>query len=269
MSNTFHFQQFSVSQDRCAMKVGTDGVLLGAWVPLPAQSTAQQSTTQQPIAMVDIGAGTGLIALMLAQRLTHTGQEFKITALEPEAQAAAQAAENIANSPWSAQIQISPLALADHGFQANSTDLWVSNPPYFAQERVSPLAERSLARHSSPQFMDQFFESATHSLRSQGCIALVLPQDREEIYLEVAQHWGWQWQKRCLVRHSAQHPIKRVLLALVRTENLESPPVSETLCLKEVGPQGWQDSPTYAQWVTPFYLRYQNQGSAQGSAEKS
>lgn len=251
-ANSFHFQQFSVSQERCAMKVGTDGVLLGAWAPLPPISS---SVKKQKI--IDIGAGTGLIGLMLAQRLTQRRQPFEITALEPEAQAAAQAAENMAHSPWAEHMRLSHLSVKAHPFEALAADLWVCNPPYFAQKQLSLQQERSQARHSPPEFVHQFFERATESLQPQGCIALVLPQDREETYLTVAQDWGWQWQKRCLVRHSAQHPVKRVLLALTRTVNPKDlPHKTETLSLKEMGPQGWQDSRTYSQWVSPFYLRY-------------
>jgi tRNA1Val (adenine37-N6)-methyltransferase len=264
-ADTFHFQQFSVAQDRCAMKVGTDGVLLGAWASLP--STAPFSQPPQPFRVLDIGTGTGLIALMLAQRLsqhfTDVGvpASFEILALEPEPQAAAQARENTARSPWGEQIQIWPQPLA--AALLTPADLWVCNPPFFAQKQRSPQPERAQARHSDPEFIDDFFARASQFLVPQGRISLVLPQDRVDAYLAAAQHAGWQWQKRCWVRHSAQHPVKRVLLEFVRTSESSQSQTeflteTQTLCLKEKDPNGgWQDSAAYAQWVSPFYLRYQ------------
>ena len=99
MSNEhFDFKQFSIQQDRCAMKVGTDGVLLGAWTPINCK-------TDHPL-VLDIGTGTGLIALMLAQRLTKAHLSFQIDALEIDADAAQQAQENILQSPWQESIKI-------------------------------------------------------------------------------------------------------------------------------------------------------------------
>lgn len=252
-TDAFHFQQFSVSQDRCAMKVGTDGVLLGAWASLP-------KALEQPVKVVDVGTGTGLISLMIAQRLAHAGQAFAITALEPEPQAAAQARENAARSPWDRQIQVCTQAIATAPLSLS--DLWVCNPPFFDQKQTSSQPERAQARHSEPEFIPHFFERASDYLAPRGRIALVLPGDRAEAYLDVAQRWGWHWQKRCWVRHSAQHPVKRVLLELARAAFVHEPH-TQTLCLKEAGPKGWQDSTAYAQWVSPFYLRYQESAPAQ------
>lgn len=255
-ADTFHFQAFSVSQDRCAMKVGTDGVLLGAWATLPTIS-------DRPAKVVDIGTGTGLIALMLAQRLAQAGQAFEISALEPEPLAAAQAKENITQSAWSHQIQVSRHALATAPL--GLADLWICNPPFFEQARVSAQAERAQARHSAPHFISTLFERASQHVTPAGRLALVLPQDRTDAYLTAAQHAGWQWQRRCWVRHSLQHPIKRVLLEFTPTTAHAAPPIhakaaaeTQTLCLKVPGPNGWQDSTDYARWVSPFYLRYRH-----------
>lgn len=108
MSNEhFDFKQFSIQQDRCAMKVGTDGVLLGAWAPI--------SCKKDQARILDIGTGTGLIALMLAQRLTESHLSFLIDALEIDADAAQQAQRNILHSPWHDKVNVIQIALQIFG----------------------------------------------------------------------------------------------------------------------------------------------------------
>ena len=251
-ADSFHFQQFRVSQDRCAMKVGTDGVLLGAWASLPVKSA------KEPVNILDIGTGTGLIALMVAQRLAHAGQAFQITALEPEPLAAAQARQNIVQSAWAKHMQVQTQSIAPAPL--GPADLWVCNPPFFEQKRISAQQERAQARHSGPGFIGDFFARANECLSAQGHIALVLPQDREDVYVKAAQDAGWHRRKRCEVRHSEQHPVKRVLLEFERSASAVTE--TQTLCLKEMGPEGWQDTAAYARYVAPFYLRYLNANPA-------
>ena len=118
MSNEhFDFKQFSIQQDRCAMKVGTDGVLLGAWTPINCKNDQAR--------ILDIGTGTGLIALMLAQRLTESHLSFLIDALEIDADAAQQAQENILHSPWHDKINVIQMALQRFGLSDSSCKICI------------------------------------------------------------------------------------------------------------------------------------------------
>lgn len=237
------------------MKVGTDGILLGAWAPLP------NSEMPLPWRVVDVGTGTGLLALMLAQRLSAQGRQpmFQIDALEPEPAAAQQAHENVLRSPWSRSIHVHPLALQDADLcrQAPLAQdaLWVSNPPFFESEQsVSPDPARARARHESPDFCAQLFQQAGRYLHETGQLAVILPVERESDYAAQAQTQGFVLHQRCTVRHSVEHPIKRVLLSWGRRyQTLKQ----EDLCLKTRNSQGlWQDSAVYASYVNAFYLRF-------------
>ena len=236
------------------MKVGTDGILLGAWAPLP------DSGTPLPWRVVDVGTGTGLLALMLAQRLSAQGRQpmFQIDALEPEPAAAQQAHENVQRSPWSNAIHVHRLALQEAVLRRPlllADALWVSNPPFFESEQfVSPDPARARARHESPDFCAQLFQQAGRYLHETGQLAVILPLERESDYAAQAQIQGFMLHQRCTVRHSAEHPIKRVLLCWGRRyRSLKQ----EELCLKTRDDQGlWQDSAAYTAYVNAFYLRF-------------
>ncbi|MEE0972800.1 MAG: methyltransferase, partial [Paludibacteraceae bacterium] len=154
----FRFKQFTVYQDRCAMKVGTDGVLLGV---LADVSKATR--------ILDIGTGTGLIALMLAQRQ----KDAHVDAIEIDEQAAQQAQENIAQSPF-CYIHVHTTALQAY----NSTqpyDLIVSNPPYFVDSLKAPNAARNLARHTDSLSFADLLQGAERLLHNDGCFWVILP----------------------------------------------------------------------------------------------
>lgn len=237
------------------MKVGTDGILLGAWAPLPI------AEAPRPWRVVDMGTGTGLLALMLAQRLS--AQEplphFRIDAFEPEPAAAQQARENALASPWAPAIHVHCLALQELVSQPTFTlaqdALWISNPPFFeAEQYVSQDPARALARHESPDFCAQLFQQAGRYLHETGKLAVILPVERERDYTVQAQIQGFVLHQRCTVRHSNEHPVKRVLLCWGRRPQ---PFKDETLCLKTRDAEGlWQDSTAYAAYVNAFYLRF-------------
>ena len=128
----FRFKQFTVYHDRCAMKVGTDGVLLGAWTNL-----------SQSRRILDIGTGTGLIALMMAQRVP----EVPITAIDIDAEAVNQANENFSASPWNNRLEAVLQDVCTYT-EKNSFDTIVSNPPYFINSLKCPDNQRTTARHT-------------------------------------------------------------------------------------------------------------------------
>ncbi|MCP4123073.1 MAG: methyltransferase [Bacteroidetes bacterium] len=170
----FHFKQFSIADDRCAMKVGTDGVLLGAWCDVDSASN-----------ILDIGSGSGLIALMLAQR----NPEASITAVEIDKNAASQAAENVKNSPWQSRIDVIHAAvqdmLPDH---KKEFDLIVCNPPFFAASRSTIAAgdHRRLARNDEQLPLGELFSVASELLTGHGKMSVVIPVNRKDEITEIA-----------------------------------------------------------------------------------
>lgn len=166
MSNPFfQFKQFTIRHDKCAMKVGTDGVLLGAW-------TGIESCNR----ILDIGTGTGLIAMMLAQR-----SKAVIDAIDIDAEACLQAQENAESSPFAERIKIRHSALSD--FAQTDTglyDLIVSNPPYFVDSLKCPDQKRNTARHTDTLTLEDLLQDSRKLLAPQGRIALILPYDQKE-----------------------------------------------------------------------------------------
>ncbi|MGL4928608.1 MAG: tRNA1(Val) (adenine(37)-N6)-methyltransferase [Plesiomonas sp.] len=175
--NGFTFKQFFVAHDRCAMKVGTDGILLGAWSPINGAAK-----------ILDIGSGTGLIALMLAQR---TPADTQITAVELDNTAAEQAQENIAASPWQHKIRLSNQSIQQFS-QHNllKFDLVVSNPPYFESGVACRDTARDAARYTDTLSHEVLLQSACRVLAPTGRVCLVLPFDVAEPICALAQNFG-------------------------------------------------------------------------------
>lgn len=172
----FQFKQFTIYQDRCSMKVGTDGVLLGAW--------ADCSSSQN---ILDIGTGTGLIALMLAQR----SPKAIIHAVEIDEESSTQAMENILSSPFSEQIKIYNTSIQSFSNEATETfDLIVSNPPYFENNLKCPSENRSLARHTDALSFEELIDCALHLLAPNGKFCVILPTEEAIRFSLLAQQKG-------------------------------------------------------------------------------
>ena len=158
-SRGFTFKQFHINHDRCAMKVGTDGILLGAWAPV-----------EQARRVLDIGSGSGLIALMLAQR---SRSDCHIDGVELDTDAVIQARENVAASPWADRVAITESAV--QGYQAAPYDLIVSNPPYFVAGQSFSDPARAMARHTGALDSHALLAACDRLLAPNGEVALVLP----------------------------------------------------------------------------------------------
>ena len=179
----FTFKQFEINHEACAMKVGTDGVLLGAWCEC---GSAQR--------IADIGTGTGLIALMGAQR----NPSATIDAIEIDHSAAECARENVARSSWSDRIRVIETAIQDFVTEERY-ELIVSNPPYFSETLQSPDASRAVARHNCSLPPRDLIDAAKRLLTNEGRMALILPSDEARRFAMQAVAAGLHLRRRCEV----------------------------------------------------------------------
>jgi tRNA1Val (adenine37-N6)-methyltransferase len=201
----FQFKQFAVSQDKCAMKIGTDGVLLGAWAPIE----------NRPKSILDIGTGTGIIALMLAQRTNAV----QIDALEIDESAFEQATDNFENSPWNERLYCYHAGLDEFIEEPEDEyDLIVSNPPFFSEEFRSTDERRDLARFQEAMPFRELIEAADLLLSENGIFSVIIPFKEEATFLALAKEYELFPIRITRVRGSAATQIVRSLLAFRRYE---------------------------------------------------
>ncbi len=176
MSGTsFAFKQFTIQQSRCAMKVGTDAVLLGAWVQ-PNESKT----------ILDIGTGTGIIALMLAQKC-----DCIIEAIDIDEDSVEQARQNILGSKFSRSIKVELVSFQDYSnITETRFNLIISNPPYFEQSLKSVDEQRSQARHADVLPFEELLEGVIKILDPKGKFCLILPKTEAEKFRELAEKRG-------------------------------------------------------------------------------
>lgn len=216
----FQFKQFSIQQDRCAMKVGTDGVLLGAWAPID----------HSPFSVLDIGAGTGLIALMLAQR-SHAEH---IDAIEIDENAFEQCVDNFENSSWNDRLFCFHASLDDFmddlededtsdSELAQQYDLIVSNPPFYSEDYKTENESRDLARFQDALPFEDLVEAASVLLSETGVLALIVPHKEEERLIALAKAYDLFPLKITRVKGTPTSEIKRSLLAFSFTEMADFP----------------------------------------------
>jgi tRNA1Val (adenine37-N6)-methyltransferase len=202
----FSFKQFSVQQDRCAMKIGTDGVLLGAWTPLK----------NNPFSILDIGTGTGIIALMLSQR----SNAQQIDALEIDEEAYEQAVDNFENSPWSDRLFCFHAGLDEFVEEPEDEyDLIVSNPPFYTEDYKTENEQRALARFADAMPFEDLIEAAALLLSENGIFSVIIPFKEEEKFIALANEYELYPIKITRVKGTPVSEIKRSLLAFVRDEN--------------------------------------------------
>ena len=226
--DVFTFRQFSVRQDRCAMKVGTDGVLLGAWADGGAR-------------ILDIGAGTGLISLMMAQRFP----DGLIDGVEADIDAAGQAADNAKPFP---QVAIHAVRLQDWE-PSEPYDCIVSNPPFFIDSLKNPSRQRSLARHDVDLSFADIVSFAKRWLTETGQLSVILPADVVEQFSEIAYFSGFRMCRQSLVQITERKPFKRQLLAF--SKSMTCPLVRTEHCLLQAD---GSRSDWYADITKDFYI---------------
>ena len=202
----FSFKQFQIQQDRCAMKIGTDGVLLGSWAPI----------SNNPFSVLDIGTGTGIIALMLAQR-SHAEQ---IDALEIDEDAYEQATDNFENSPWNDRLFCFHAGLDEFVEEPEDEyDIIVSNPPFYSEDYKSSNEQRDLARFQDALPFEDLIEAAALLLSENGIFSVIIPYKEEENFIALAQELELYPYKITRVKGTPNSEIKRSLLAFSRHEN--------------------------------------------------
>lgn len=201
----FKFKQFSIEQDKCAMKVGTDSVLLGAWCPID----------NNPNAILDIGAGTGILSLMMAQR-TNAEQ---IDSVEIDEDAYEQCVSNYENSPWSDRLFCYHAALDELVEDPEDEyDIIISNPPFYAEDFKTESTQRDLARFQDALPFEELIEAADLLLSENGIFAVVIPYKEEENFIDLCAEFELYPVKVTRVKGSHKTPIVRSLMAFKRYE---------------------------------------------------
>lgn len=233
--NSFQFKQFTINQERCAMKVGTDGTLLGAWANAP----------KRPCRILDIGTGTGLLALMMAQRYP----EASVVGIDIDKDAAMQAQENVDVSPFSDRITII------HGDATKiedkeEFDAIVCNPPYFVDSLICPKDQRTLARHTVSLTYEQLMGTAYKLLKNDGVFSIVVPTENNDAIESAAAFAGFLISRICMIKTTPNKLPKRQLIELrkTRTEDLDF----KEVILEEVHNQR---SEWYYELTKEFYLK--------------
>ena len=206
--SVFKFKKFSIIQEKSAMKVGTDGVLLGCWVSCEKASN-----------VLDIGCGTGLITLMLGQRNLSSN----VTGIEIDKIASQEAQVNISNSDWEARIEIKHTSLQQFITQLKF-DLIVSNPPFFPQNKSQQ--SRDIARHTNTLSFEELIYNAANLLAENGIFSVIIPKNAKEFFCEIATLHKLYCNRVCYVKGNETSEVKRVMMefsfikSVVLTEHL-------------------------------------------------
>ena len=241
----FRFKQFTVWHDRCAMKVGTDGVLLGAWAGMTDSPATNPDITSPVERILDIGTGSGLIALMLAQRFPNA----IIDGIDIDPSAVLQAKDNFSASSFSTRLHAYSSPLQEWQPQ-EKYDMIVSNPPYFSNSLLCPDGMRTKARHAESLSFAELLAHSNRLLTQAGTLSLVLPADAEKAILAEARLQHLYCVRLCRVHTTANKPAKRILV----TFSHQTPATTltpETLCLST---PDHPRSPAYSALTQDFYL---------------
>lgn len=232
----FRFKQFTVHQSNAAMRVNTDGVLLGAWANVSGANR-----------ILDIGTGTGVIALMLAQR----NSSAHIDAIEIDAQSAAEARSNVNLSPWANRIDIINCSLQSFAPSVSHMyDLIVSNPPYFNQSLKSPHVGRNISRHSESLPYSDLIEGVKKLLDPVGKFCGVFPYSEGNVFIAMAGAHGLYCTQKVNVQ---SRPGRKVLRVLLQLEATKKPVTESTLTIHN--PAG-SFSDEYKRLTSDFYLGF-------------
>jgi ribosomal protein L11 methyltransferase (prmA) len=231
----FHFKEFSIIQEVSSMKVGTDSVILGAWTP-----------AYEPQRILDIGAGTGILSLMMAQRFPTAS----IHSIEIDPETAEECKQNITLSPWKERISVFQMDIRNFS-ASNSYDLILSNPPFFSEDTHSPNQKRSLARASHSLPFAQLLNCVNKFLSPQGNFSVVIPYKEETSFLQEATYYSLYPLQKLYLKGTPSSPIKRSFLLLSHQQ------VTQILIkLLIVEKERHQYTEEYQELTKNFYLKF-------------
>ena len=202
-NNFFTFKQFTIRQQKSVFRVGTDGVLLGACANVEGVRT-----------ILDIGTGTGLIALMLAQR-----SSAEIFAIEPDHDSFIQASENITATPWRRQVRIFNCRLQDYFPHGLKFELIVSNPPYFIDSLVNPDNQSAAARHNISLTQDDLLEGVVRLLDPAGRLEVIMPYQEGNILIVKALNHRLYCNSVLKIKPVQSSEVKRLILSFSRQKS--------------------------------------------------
>lgn len=231
----FQFKQFSMSHERSTMKIGTDAVLLGAWTPV--------ADHQQ---VLDVGTGSGVIALMLAQRA-----DADILAIDIDPNSVQEARQNFIDSPWSKRLKALHTSLQQQARESHRFDLIVSNPPFFQNSLKTANRLRNQARHNDHLSFQELAHSAAQLLAPEGTLCVVYPTEEAQHFIAAAQVAGLHLHQQLFIHPRVQQPAKRILMAFKK--NYLFQPQTHHLPLRSTENQ-W--SREYTDLTQSFYLQF-------------
>jgi tRNA1Val (adenine37-N6)-methyltransferase len=237
MNSWFQFKQFIIHQDKCAMKVCTDACILGAWV---AQKIKEKRITAKNV--LDIGCGTGLLSLMIAQNTAG-----KIDAVEIVAEAFEQAKENAAAANRSEQVEIFKTAVQDFN-PHKKYDLIVCNPPFYEDDLKSPEPDKNTAMHSHALLLKDFPAIIKNFLQSAGNAFVLLPYSRYDYFTEITKEQGLYINEILIIGHNKQKPPNRVVLTI---SNISQKFSEQSLFIRD---DQNQYTPEFNALLADFYL---------------
>jgi len=234
-NNHFSFKQFTIHQEKAAFKVSTDGVLLGASANIEGVKK-----------ILDIGAGTGLITIMLAQRCNAD-----IVAIEPDPESFSQACDNVALCNWSSRIKVENTTLQDYSQITEKFDLIVTNPPYFSDSLKNPDPRKSASRHNDSLTTTDILNGVAGMLEDDGRFELILPYVEGNIFISEAQAYGLYCNRIIKVRPLPTSEVRRLVLSFSQ-QRLK--PVENFLTI-EHGPRH-KFTEEYVNLTKDFYLKF-------------
>jgi len=235
-NNYFEFKQFTVHQEHAPFKITTDSVLLGAWAQLNDAKN-----------ILDIGTGTGILALMAAQR-----SEAQIVAVEPDPGSYMQAGLNISDSLWHDRITLINTRVQDYLPAAGLLfDVVITNPPFFNDSLPNPDAGKAMARHSLYLSHRELLDAALRLTTSSGTLQMVLPVNEADQFIEMAASLGFYCQRKLIVKPTPEIPPARMLMTFCREQRIVK---EATIIIEEGGRHRYSDE--YVSLTKDFYLKF-------------
>ena len=234
-NNWFQFKQFKVEQDKCAMKIGTDSILLGAWADCNGVKTT-----------LDIGTGTGILALMIAQKC-----DAEIIAIDIDKSSIIEAEENVKNSPWANRIKLYNVSLQLFNSTILKYDFIILNPPFFYNSLKSENNNRSLARHADTLSHGDIINFCKEHLALTGKLTIIFPIEQGNNFIKLCSNIGLNCNRLCKVKPNPEKPPHRLLLEF----SFQNQPLVETEITLETGVRHHYTD-EYKELTKDFYMHF-------------